>query len=254
MKASRELDTMWERLSSAAAPSSVDIALWVGPVLRMTSTAIDAAFARSWITADDMWAIRRQRIAESASTLAGRRLVRRMIAATHAGRSPADVRIAMRCRVCGGTDHGPARVTSPAPAIRHLSSASTDRQLVVALATCPIGVDIESDARVADVSADDIARALPSWPLVQRACTPRSSVIELWTALEALGKATNHGLVAPEPAIEQAITSHQLSWFARGSDHTICAAVRAAAPTFEIVDLQSEPTSCESDSTDPTTG
>lgn len=123
-----------------------------------------------------------------------------------------DVRISSRCPQCGSHDHGVPRVEwvsvdaerqlSEAVAVPVVSLSRCEDLTAVALTTTGrVGVDIESIARVASIDIDAVAFH-PREQLILDHGDPAEASLRrtiLWTAKEAILKASGTGLaVAPE--------------------------------------------------------
>ena len=233
-----ELTRWWDAVRSAATPDSAKVAVWRGGLPSLAPTAMDVAVARGWLSSSDVRAVERQATRELAGMVAARRLLRRMVVAAHGRCSPADVRIDVRCSRCGGTTHGPPVMISPDLALPLLSTATTHDSFVVVLADASIGVDIERPSLASDLSMRTVAQAVPGWTAVERACRPRTRVIDVWTAFEALTKATGLGVDATAPNIADALETHRLLWPVDEPDLVTCLASAAPEPAVAIVELE----------------
>lgn len=229
----RDLEKWWDAVQSVVRPEHFDVALWRGRVPWMTPKVVQDASVLGWLSAADVSAIERQANYELASRLAARRLLRRMIVAAHGGRSPADVQIDTHCRHCGDPGHGSPMVVAPQLALRRLSTGAAGGRFAVVLGTGSVGVDVESPSRAGDLSARTIANTVPGWLAVERSCPPGSSVVEVWTALEALTKAAGRGLVATEREVDELIATHRLVWLTE-TDLVTCVAIGNSALTLAI--------------------
>lgn len=133
------------------------------------------------------------------SFVAGRAVLRRILAA-RLGLPPGDVRFERRCEHCGHPDHGRPRLADAGPGSLEFNLSHGAGQLVVAVGTGAIGVDVEGRGR------------RPVHPrVVQRATTPGEAAwladldpperavgfLRLWTRKEAVAKALGLGIVVP---------------------------------------------------------
>ena len=237
MSDDRELWRWWEAVGSAVPSDGVNIALWRGRLPRLEASGMHDAARRGWLGASDVRAVERQATLELASRVAARRLLRRMIIAAHGGCAPDEVRIEVRCVHCHDTAHGAPTIVAPALALHRLSTAATHDAFLLGLAAASIGVDVESPSAAADLTSRSVGLAVPGWAAVERACRPRTNVVDIWTAFEALTKATGLGVSATPPTIVEALETHQLRWLEDEPDVVSCIATAEPEPAVAIVEL-----------------
>ncbi len=144
--------------------------------------------------------------------LAGRRLLRDLVAAS-AGVDTADVAVEARCAFCGGA-HGRPAVIAPGSATRlHLGLAHTDTTVVaVAAWDHAVGVDVErsdaAPARERDHAIATVAGASGVDPLAH------------WTRVEAVLKADGRGLRVDPRTVHIDITDDGVEARVAGTDGT----------------------------------
>lgn len=146
----------------------------------------DAGYARSLLTPFEFARYETLRPHAARSFLAGRSLLRELVAAI-AAVEPTDVTIEARCPVCGGP-HGRPTVVSPAAATPLQLSLAHSGAVVAAAAAWenPVGVDVErADAAHAPERDDAIAAV---------AGASGDDPLEHWTRVEAVLKADGRGL------------------------------------------------------------
>ena len=239
MSVDRALTRWWEAVDAAVLPEGTNIAVWRGRLPRLREREVHEAARRGWLDASDIRAVERRATSQLAGRLAARRLLRRMIVATHGGCRPHEVRIEVCCAECGSTSHGVPEIVAPGFALHRLSTAATHDSFLIGLSAKSIGVDVERRSLAADLTSRGVGLALPGWVAVaRRACRPRSAVIDVWTAFEALTKSTCHGLTATVPTIIESLETHHLRWLDDETDLVSCVASAEPEPAMAVVDLQ----------------
>ncbi len=165
---------------------------------------------------------------EQRSRFAARRILRRLIVASHLRQHPAHDAISSRCGHCGGIGHGRPHVVSGGADPLWVSTSSSGTHAVVALSRDSLGVDVESPDRLADLPRDGVARAVTGWRVAEAACPPGATPVQQWTALEALAKTTGRGLRATEDQLARAAQSHRLIWITGPGGLVTCVATSGA--------------------------
>lgn len=234
------VDALWERIADAATVREHDtgqIALWRGSPRPLSVEEVEHAARRGWLTAQEKATAARKATVQLMGRYGTRRLVRRLVVAATLGRSPAQVEIEMRCPWCDRRDHGAPRVTTPGPDHVHLSSSSAHDHVATVVGTTSVGVDVEDPVRLAGVSLPRLASGVPGWRAAARFCPPDASPAQVWTAVEALGKAVGRGLLASEREVTATATTHRLSWWADDAGVVTCVAARGARPAIATIEL-----------------
>ncbi len=142
--------------------------------------------ARDVLTASEFTRYRALRPDAARAFLAGRRLLRELVASL-ASVDPAEVSIGARCPVCGGRHGRPAVVAPQAATPLQLSLAHTDSLVVAAAAwDHAVGVDVER--------ADAVHTAERDRAIASVAGASGDNALAHWTRVEAVLKADGRGL------------------------------------------------------------
>jgi hypothetical protein len=111
-----------------------------------------------------------------------------------------------RCAHCGGSDHGQPRVPGGFVSL----ARAGDLVAFAATVTGPVGIDIETVDRVAASGFDDVAFTETERRRIARADQPDLLRATLWTAKEALLKASGTGLRTAPREVEVAEASARI--------------------------------------------
>jgi 4'-phosphopantetheinyl transferase len=107
---------------------------------------------------------------------------------------PGEARIGHLCPRCGSAEHGPLVVVHPSATIFANRSRVGTLEAVAVSAIAPVGVDIESVSQLALASVDAVLLHPAEVGEVAAALDPAVHRARLWTAKEAVLKATGRGL------------------------------------------------------------
>ena len=248
---------LWSLIRMLRHPNHSAPVLWRGSRPRFTAGALDEALRLNWLSTADIAASRRAASGEATQVM-GRRLMRNMFVASALDESVDGVQLTTRCPHCGGVDHGPPVLSKPHNRHLQVGAASCLDYFAVVTAPCSIGVDVESRERFSpsldrrpdeDVHDDDDVDRDPHEDPHQEFDVPDEVLralagsghtvatrIEMWTAWEALSKATGLGLLAEPKDIERAVATHKLRWFGGGAEPLACVAVDARH-NADVVDV-----------------
>lgn len=208
-------------------PSAVH--LWRGALPHLSAAHIEEATRRRWLTPDERASADSKPEPVQRSRFAARRILRRLIVASHLGQDPAQTTIGSRCDNCGGTGHGRPHIGTAGDEHLSVSTSSSGAHTVVALSRYSVGVDLDAAHRLVDLPADRIARTVTGWRVAEGACPPDATPIQKWTALEALAKTTGRGLRATGHELARAARSHRLHWITGPHDLVTCVATAGGA-------------------------
>jgi 4'-phosphopantetheinyl transferase len=100
------------------------------------------------------------------------------------GAEPGEVRVGRLCPRCGSASHGRPWTSHDV----HVSVARSGPHVVTAVASVPVGVDVESVGAV-DLAWGDLGLARPAASRAERAA--------VWCRIEAVAKLTGQGLTLP---------------------------------------------------------
>jgi len=164
------------------------------------------------------------------------------------GRSPAEVTLTARCRICGGP-HGKPQ---PIDGVHFNLSHAGDRVVVAMTTLGPVGVDVELREAASFRGFDGVALAESERGI---AIGERATV---WTRKEAVLKATGHGLAISPSDVEVSAPDEParfVAWHAAdppdelvqmldldlGADYAACVAVLSARSlTARVVEFTGE--------------
>lgn len=222
-RAGEALQAVARAVASADRLSVGDTELWWCALPRLADEHLDDAVERGWLTAHERRDADRKPDARLRSRYAARRIIRRLVAASHLGVTATDVSVTARCVQCGEVGHGPPEVVGHVSRL-YMSTASVGDRVAIALGRRSIGVDLESPRRLADVPSERLPTLIPGWDRVQAACPAGATVTHVWTAMEALVKTTGHGLHGTCRQLDHAISSHELVWFTGPTGLVTCLA------------------------------
>lgn len=217
---------------------AADPALWRCVLPTLTVPDLDRATRLGWLKNEDRSFAERQAKADLRIQAAARRILRRLVVAATAGVRPETVSFTTTCPHCGGTNHGAPRVSPPLADEIRISTSSAGEHAVILIGTASLGVDVEACDRGAAIDPERAAVAVPGWRRVLDECPPGATVLEVWTALEALSKTTGRGLLASAAQIERAAEQHQLTWLESEPGIVTCAATWADSPGPVAVSLR----------------
>ncbi|UJP09521.1 hypothetical protein L2X99_13985 [Microbacterium sp. KUDC0406] len=209
------------------------VALWHITVAPLTGVQMDEAVRRGWLTRSERLVAERRSSDMLRGAFGSRRVLRRLAASVVLRCAPEVVEIASWCPRCGIADHGRPWITNTAGRRLSMSTSSSGDTVVIAIGARSIGIDIESEHRVADPALVAAARRLDGWDEVALACPSDSTPLMEWTAFEAIAKTTGHGLTAGQWRIAEALAQHRLEWFTDRHGWVTC--VAAAAPAAPIL-------------------
>lgn len=234
----RHVEQLWESVLGAVRPGAADVELWRCTLPRLDDRQLDDAVRLGWLTVDERTVAARRPDPRQRGRFGGRRILRRLIAATALGLSPAHSSVTARCVKCGGTGHGAPQVAPDDEGEWHMSTSSSDDYAVIALSRGAVGVDVESTERVESVPLARMAPGVPGWHRVSAACAPDATAAEVWAAVEALAKTTGRGLSATESELDRAAADHHLEWFRDRSGLVTCVATSISPADIATIDLQ----------------
>jgi len=147
--------------------------------------------------------IGRRRREEDRQRASAARALLRIAVAERLGCPAAEVEFALRCVVCGG-DHGkPVPVAPETAAPVHASVSYAGSVVLVALASVPVGLDVERVAATGFAGFDDVAlTAAERGELGDVVPDERPAVrAALWAAKEAILKINGRGLSVPPATV-----------------------------------------------------
>ncbi|WP_417564848.1 4'-phosphopantetheinyl transferase family protein [Microbacterium sp.] len=234
------IEWLWAAVSAAADPGSERATgprVWRYTLPHLDSGQLDEAVRLGWLTSIEREAANRKAGAELQSRFGGRRVLRRLVVAASLGAAPTEVAVEARCPRCGDTSHGRPHVVAPVPNPPHLSTSCIDDRVVIAVGSQSLGIDIESADRADHLWGRRETRAIAGWEQVAPACPPNASMVDVWSALEALSKTTGRGLLASPNELKTAIATHRLTWIPDAPGRVICVAVAEPAPVVSAIEV-----------------
>jgi len=147
--------------------------------------------------------IGRRRREEDRQRASAARALLRIAVAERVGCGAREVEFSLRCVVCGGGHGKPVPIAPETAAPVHASVSYAGSVVLVALATVPVGIDVERVAATGFASFDDVAlSAAERCELADVAAEERDGVrAELWAAKEAILKINGLGLCVPPATV-----------------------------------------------------
>jgi 4'-phosphopantetheinyl transferase len=186
------------------------------------------AAARALLDAEEVGRADRFRRPADRDRFVGAHAALRAVLAPHAGRPPAELSFGREaCPLCGEPHGRPRLVGDGADAGAdvgvHFSLSHTDGVAAIAVARRPVGVDVESTARQADLDDLDGAlhpserRAVSALPAADR----RLAVLRCWVRKEAYLKAIGTGLGLDPATVDVGLAGHDAPQADAGPDRWV---------------------------------
>jgi 4'-phosphopantetheinyl transferase len=162
------------------------------------ATSLPSPDPRLVLNASEQARCARYRQADDRARFLVGRLLARSAASTELGCAPNDVRLVLRCSVCGAEDHGKPRIADEHAHGLSLSIAHSHERVAVAVARGgEVGIDVERVAAIDDLARQSAGVLHDRERTVLAAIEPGARAAALtayWTRKEALLKATGEGL------------------------------------------------------------
>lgn len=130
------------------------------------------------------------------------------------GIRPAQIRLGNDpCPICGSTEHG-RPISEDDPESTHWSISHTDSLVAIAVSSEPVGVDVESAAKVTDTSFLDQVGIHPTdagdLATIAAGDLDRARLAR-WSRLEAILKMTGAGLGVEPVSVIAGVTGHRVT-------------------------------------------